>query len=1208
MGRKAISRFYSAHAWIHGNGPENAGNEEAWAQSRSNIMTRAQNRIRSHQSHRGLFNPSIRVWFLALLGLPAICACSDSSGGDTEGPLGGSASAEVPIELVVAREKAAAHFVENNLQAAAAAIRPFAERPDAEFEDLLTLGILEFANSRIESAGTWLEAAASANPKSAAAQFNLGKLKAGNGYFEEAELHLRKAHELSPDDYPTHLALANVLDELGEEEEALGHYRDLVAVGVDRAGSWHLSTLFRIAQLLSRQGSDEAVKYFDERDVLIARGMKAPSSVEMQRGNFGLLGRALPAGNTVPTPTPLFPAKAGMALPSEFSNAVGIVACSLVENWEIFRNANGDAVDSKVGLPDLLCFGPDGIFVARKQSGLYRVEQVDKGGETQAWSHVVPCDLDNDGDLDLVAASQAKVVVFHQSATGFERASLSLPELTGVVRDLVAVDFDHEGDLDLLLAGDFGARLWRNDGLVTGIEKGQFSDASAEADLPDDRAFDWCAVEDFDTDQDVDLLFGGSSGYYLADSLRGGQFSDESLRLEGIPASKAKPILADFDGDTRPDMWVPEAGVLAWGRPSGDFKGEGRDASTGVLAADLDLDGSFDVLNAPSDVHYAFGLESELTSTWKLFDAAEQFSSAQFLAGDLDGDAHMDVLAHGTGSATLRSGTSGGNSIRLALKAEKDNRRGVGSIVEVRAGGVYRRIFWDGEPQTIGVGSASKLDVIRVTWPTGVIQHELDVPVGSEVLIERVERQSGSCPFLYTWNGETYEFITDVLGITPLGLPMEPGVLVPPDHDEYVLVRGDQMKLREGEHGERFFDVQITEELREVTYLDRVRLDVIDHPLGTEIHPNERFCFPPFPEAHTHVVDTPLAPLSAIGSDGKAWTKELAAEDGDYAIPFDVLERQFMGLAKPHWIELAFDSDAIRGAEQLRLICSGWFYWTNASVNVAAARTPGVDFIPPIFQVPDADSPTGWRDAGPPVGFPAGKLKSMVIDVTQMLDPADPRLRIFSTLRLYWDSIRLAVDGDDGRARVTSLEPTSGDLYLRGFSQPTVLLGEHELEWFDWDQKSSIPRWNQHPGLYTKLGDVLPLLTSAEDRFVIMGAGDALRVRFDAAGLGPVPDGMQRDYLLYMDGWAKDRDPNSVEALFVEPLPFHGMSSYPYGEDEAFPADEAHRAWRLEWNTRPSHTWIEPLHTLGGRSQRDSAFASVQAVEAGSVQVQTARR
>jgi hypothetical protein len=201
----------------------------------------------------------------------------------------------------------------------------------------------------------------------------------------------------------------------------------------------------------------------------------------------------------------------------------------------------------------------------------------------------------------------------------------------------------------------------------------------------------------------------------------------------------------------------------------------------------------------------------------------------------------------------------------------------------------------------------------------------------------------------------------------------------------------------------------------------------------------------------------------------------------------------------------------------------------------------------------------------------------MVVDVTDVLVREDPRIRVYTTLRLYWDSIRLAIDGDDAELVRRSLEPASARLWRRGFSAPLLDERENQPERFAWDELERFPRWNPHPGLYTRLGETLPLVQEIDDRFVILGSGDALHVRFDARALPPVPAGFRRDYLVFLDGWAKDRDPNTVEALHVEPLPFHGMSGYPYGANESFPDGDLHRAWRREWNTRLAEPWLPRL-------------------------------
>ena len=115
------------------------------------------------------------------------------------------------------------------------------------------------------------------------------------------------------------------------------------------------------------------------------------------------------------------------------------------------------------------------------------------------------------------------------------------------------------------------------------------------------------------------------------------------------------------------------------------------------------------------------------------------------------------------------------------------------------------------------------------------------------------------------------------------------------------------------------------------------------------------------------------------------------------------------------------------------------------------------------------------------------------------------------------------------------------------------------------------------PGLYTRYGDVRELLTDADDRPVIMGSGDELRLLFDARHLPALAPGDQRDFLLLVDGWAKDADANTAYARMVEPLPFHGMSSYPYPGLQHFPDDATHREYRRKFNTRPPLTDLQEL-------------------------------
>jgi hypothetical protein len=569
------------------------------------------------------------------------------------------------------------------------------------------------------------------------------------------------------------------------------------------------------------------------------------------------------------------------------------------------------------------------------------------------------------------------------------------------------------------------------------------------------------------------------------------------------------------------------------------------------------------------------------------------------LLDDLDDDGALDLLTVAPkGIEVRRGGVSGANGLDLLLKGVKDNRAAVGAVVEVRAGDRYERRLALARRQIFGLGERSGADVARITWPNGVVQNLVKpknnvadppcalgggsgaAPAAARVGVVQKEGLVGSCPFLYTWNGSRYEFVSDVLGITPLGLPMKEGVYVPPDHDELVRVTGEQLEAFRGE-----YRLQFTEELREVTFLDRAQLWVVDHEAGVEVHPEERFTFPPFPPQKIHTVRGALPIVKAVDQGGRDWTRELQQVDGLHAVPFQPVDSRYLGLVTSHFLELTLP-DAVRTAKKVRLLMTGWLYWTDASVNVAADHTGRFDFVPPILSVPDgkagsdghgeAGAPSGWRQCGPPVGFPAGKTKTMVLDVSTLLNRDDPRLRIFSTIRLYWDAIRVAVDDDDAPITVTKLEPKGAKLWSRGFSAPVTEARDDQPARFDWDHLEEEPRWNQHPGLLTRIGDVLPLLSEVDDRFVILASGDALDLRFDA-GTTPRKAGMARTYLLFLDGWAKDADPNTMFSQSVEPLPFHGMSGYPYGPDEHYPDDDLHADYRAQWNTRPGRRLIESL-------------------------------
>lgn len=1042
--------------------------------------------------------------------------------GDGEAP--SSEQVTLTLDGQMARERAAVFFAEDELEKAQEALEPLLNVAAPYGEDYLRMAILNLAMDEVEAASASLAAALPKIGGSPSLHYNLGRIAVRNGDFEAALEHFKDARKYAPSDVPSMFQIASAEATLGNPK-ALEKFEEILALGVDHSGSWHLAALYRLGRFHLENGDAEASREaMSEFSRLQATGLAALSASDLDQGNFGTLEMPQPADFVASYRHPQG-FQAAVTLP-EFQGYLGVMAMDLVDDW-VIRDENHPQPSLRT--TDLVAWGPKGILAATiLEDGSSKIQEL--------WSQPVDLlrglDYDQDGDLDFWAFHGSEATFLLQEEGSFSAHNGEHPSLPGPVADAVVLDQDHEGDLDLLLVGDFGVRLWRDDGAAQG---GAFTDITETSGCNVPGSFSWCLIEDYDTDFDVDMLVGGEGGITLLSNLRSSRFEALTPAFSVAGRGSEAPQVADWSRDGRPDLAFSD-GTRWKGLPGGTFQ----------EASDLEV----------------------------FHDEVD----------DLNRDQAADRYALVEAGLQVEFGMpSDQGSMTLALRGTADNRRAFGAIVEYRASGAYQRVYWRGEPMVLSYFGREKVDWLKITWTNGVTQFGVDVPDGELIILTQKEGLAGSCPFLYTWNGETYEFISDVLGTTPLGLPIAEGMTVPPNHEEYVLVSGEQLVPRDG-----YLDLQFTEELREVTYLDKVRLEVVDHPVGSEVFPNERFTFPPFPEHHIHTVTDSLAPSRAVGSDGEDWTASLESIDLDFAVPFEPYQStvptdqpwggQFLGLAPYHSLELDFTGEDILHAPKLRLLMTGWFYWSCAGVNMASSRTPGIDFIPPMLEVPDGDG--GWRMIEPPLGFPAGKLKTMVVDVSDVLVREDPRIRVSSTLRLYWDSIRLSTDGDVVPLKVKTLKPVVANLWERGFSKPVETDESEELllEWFQWDQLEPYPRWNQHPGLYTRLGDVLSLLDEAEDMFVVMGAGDAMHIRFDAKELPPLAEGWTRDYLVYFDGWAKDRDHSSLAVEYTEPFPFHGMSGFPYTAEESFPDTPEHRRWRLEWLTRPARFWLNEVH------------------------------
>ena len=186
-------------------------------------------------------------------------------------------------------------------------------------------------------------------------------------------------------------------------------------------------------------------------------------------------------------------------------------------------------------------------------------------------------------------------------------------------------------------------------------------------------------------------------------------------------------------------------------------------------------------------------------------------------------------------------------------------------------------------------------------------------------------------------------------------------------------------------------------------------------------------------------------------------------------------------------------------------------------------------------------------------------------------------MRIVTNLCVYWDEIFLINDARAPRLRLTPLNAQAADVHFRGFSRAVIDRTASSRSNFFTMKCCRFPIGIQRAGFYTRYGDVVPLVRKADDRMVVMGSGDEMSLEFPADSLPALPAGWTRDFLLLVDGWAKDADANTAFSESVRPLPFHAMSEYPYKASEHFPDDAAHAEYVRDYLTRPALRLIRPL-------------------------------
>ena len=835
-------------------------------------------------------------------------------------------------------------------------------------------------------------------------------------------------------------------------------------------------------------------------------------------------------------------------------------------------------------------------------------------GQAIADRGVSPCfgDVDNDGDLDLWLGRGGADLYFENDGKGHfaEGASPAADEADQFTASARLFDVDSDGDLDFVAfrlaagslpaAGDSAAAassVYNNnrDGSVTDLAEKL---GLVLADTPVAAAL----YDDFDNDRDTDLvIFPAGSGQPIAwvnyrvwrHEIRDAEAT--GLAVEGVVgATSGDP---DKDGDRDLLVFTRDGVRLYVNR--GGFRFEPQEGfadrcgplgGTGGQFADMDNDGDMDLVIADARRPDGTRGPALLVNDWpqhrflnaveldpgNLFAAINTQGDASCLVADFTGNGRCDVLLASAGEKPLlmENVTPGGHWIEIDLlgmrerdKKTRSNNSAIGARVEVKSGTVFQQ-YVVGVPSGpvaapplrihAGLGDNPKLEWLRIIWPDGVLQAELELPADQVMAVTEVQRKASSCPHLFAWTGSRFEFVSDFGGVGGLGYFLAPGTYAVPDPTEYLPI--PRLEPLGGQ-----YVLQVLEPLEEVVYFDEAKLIAVDHPAGTEVYPHEMAAVgSPPPAFEVFCFERPIDPVQAVDHRGIEVTEQLRRVDRRYAGATEP-DHRFAGFARDHFVDLDFGErlSDVRPNARLVLFLHGWVEYGYSSTNFAAGQA-GLRLKAPSLHVLREGR---WIELFREVGYPAGLQHMMTLDVTGKILPGDRKIRISSNMELYWDRVFLAVHLDDAPLSLTEVAAESADLRFFGYPREYSPDGRHP-NLYDYGNVDPAAAWKLMEGEYTRYGEVAELLNEPDDCYVIMGRGEELCLRFPAGGFGPVPEGCRRSFILKTDSFWKDMDLYTAHPDSVEPLPFHAMSGYPYAADEHYPDTEKTRQYRRRFNTR----------------------------------------
>ena len=713
---------------------------------------------------------------------------------------------------------------------------PQAKAPNPiEAARLNNLGCAYMNQQLFEKALKAFQQAAEADPKLAIARLNQGVAYANLQKVDEAKAALEDALKQDPNNPNAWYSLGLLAKNSGEAQAAIDAFKRVIAIDPDDADTWyflgtayvqakqfpqaidamqhalkinplHASAEFGLSRAYQQSADvDHAREHLKRFQYITQKKIGAPMSLAY--GEQGKYSRAVESPQQQLKPPPQIKVRF-----VDVTKEAGIISTGI---GEVESNGRDIALSPGACFLDYDNDGRIDVFLpengAQGGMSLYHNRGNGKFEDVTARAGLNPkaggsaCtsgDYDNDGFTDLVLASGKDVVLLRNEHDGVFKDVSASAGLTAdsYIFGLAFVDYDHDGDLDLFVGGS--TALWRNNG------NGTFTSVTREVLVSKDGA-GLCSGNalgtDVNNDRAVDLvsMCPAAPPEILLNPREG--------RFVGLPWQSSAPrfglgvAVLDFDHDGWMDLVLTQMGAPAlslWRNNHGKSFEQVKLPETnwvrayGVAAFDYDNDGWVDLV--------AVGETKDGKGEIKLFrnlgpdgfkdvtadvglDKIHLDSPRAIITGDYDNDGATDLLItqnHGPAVLLRNEGGNQNHWLRLALKGLNDNKSAIGTKVEVFSGGnrqkfeIYGSNGYLGQNSpylTVGLGDSKQADIVRMLWPTGVLQDEINVAGDKQQDFLEIDRRGSSCPTLFVWNGERYEFVADMLGAGVVGHWIGPG-------------------------------------------------------------------------------------------------------------------------------------------------------------------------------------------------------------------------------------------------------------------------------------------------------------------------------------------------------------------------------------------------------------------------------------------------